>query len=398
MSFFQNSNSGNEPTRRSPNILRILLFTTVPLLILLLRFCIETPCEKVLRDLVPPLKYKDGAKGGLTSESDYIALSDSTILDENKLKESSTISEFSRKFVEDAMNKVAKHFDINEELLFSFQNEAYEKNELINTKEHLDKIFTVNQEISDVKLEVNDVCALEYKINLYYPHDIKDVLPSEIDYFLRETLKGCSQFESLRQKAINNKIDLAGLLRCLKSQEYSLKNLMRKYKGLFEVVDFGLPWLKKGKSIRFERGEFSISGIDQLLIDEISKEFARAIREAPNKSYKIICYGYTDTTPVKSIIKYNKKGKFSEEKTPISLISSDLDSNYIGPYIKNNNQLSYARAFSGIDYFRSRFSLVNDKRYRVRFQYQGSGADIDKIKEIDKRRIEFILKLDEPKD
>ena len=397
MSFYQDSPRNEQPENTGRNwFIFQIIAVLIAFCVFCMKFCSQSPCERIWREFTKAnaLRYLQGDRGLDTTA--FHLVTDSFNIPVGELPRSRGDQAFFENFTMPALQrllgKASQHFPINSDVLMAYQDSAYKQSQALNRDKYVDRVFTIDQDIEQFELAVDDVCSLKYKVNLFYPKDLRSILPAEIELFLRDKVRNCPEFKTLRKNPLDTRIDLAALLTCLKDHEDSLKLVMQKYDALFRMVDLGFDWIKPDGSIRFQLGDFDVSGVDKLLIDELIKEFVREIRARPQKEYEIICSGFADPNKVSSI-GYSKMGRFSTSAQPIDILDwSVKETDSIRPAIRNNTQLSFARAFSGISYLAAHFPLSSDHRYQIQYKYKGEGVDRRSRSNRDKRRIEFVLK------
>jgi hypothetical protein len=224
--------------------------------------------------------------------------------------------------VESLTLKAANQLPVNKDTLLEYQRQALKRGELMNEEKYVNNIITINPDIPPFELTVNELCKLTYKINVKYQDDLSDALPSEMKTYLDEIIKDCPEFNEFRAAPALKNIDFSKLLDCIKEREDSLIRIRKKYEPLFDMVNFGIPWLDKNGGVRFNPGDYKISGVDQLFIEAVIHEYEELIRANPESQFTISCLGYTDPTDPNGIL-YEGVGKYSEESTEIFVDGSN---------------------------------------------------------------------------
>ncbi len=289
---------------------------------------------------------------------------------------------------------------INDSLLKVYLEKANKKNRILADKKVIGNLLIYRDYIPNEKIEfeIPDICKFKYNTELLTPKKFENILPRKIYQTITLALDKCDAFQKALMNPLDVPVNLSEIYKCLEENpEFleDLKNIMSEYDTFFKIVDTGLGWIGSDKKVYFERGEYKISGFYAIIIDKLLKEYEKYIRNNPNQSV-ITCVGYSDPTPInkKYGIKYWSNGNFSPSNKPITYQNGiSLGGAKIDRYIKENIQLSYGRAFSGIQYIETNFDekLKKDKRVEIEFQYKGSGIDSGNSDDKYKRRIEVSL-------
>lgn len=293
---------------------------------------------------------------------------------------------------------------INEPLLLQYLEHANEKGNILAGKNISGNLISFREYFPDeaIKFKLPDICEFEYKAELLTPTSIENLLPRRIYQTITKALSMCDEFQKALRTPLNEPINLSEIYKCLEGNPdflKELKSIIKEYEAYFKIVDTGLDWLVSDNKVYFGRGEYKISGVYAIIIDKLLKEYERYIRNNPDQ-YVITCVGFADPNPIdnKYGIEYLSNGYFDPNLRPI-IYQNGINSGgeKIDRLIKGNEygneKLSYARAFSGIQYIEENFNekLRNDKRVKIEFQYRGGGVDRGKSDNRYKRRIEVSL-------
>lgn len=293
---------------------------------------------------------------------------------------------------------------VNEPLLLEYLKKANEEGSLLTDKKITGNLITIREYFPEetIKLKIPDVCEFEYKVELLTPENIENLLPRKVYQTITQALNLCSEFQKALKNPLNEPVNLSEIYKCLEDNpEFlnELKKIIEDYETYFKIVDTGLNWLISDNKIYFEKGEYKISGVYAIIIDKLLKEYEKFIRNNPDQ-YIITCVGFADPSPIDSKygIKYLSYGYFDPNSKPIPYKNGiSLGGERIESFIKGNNlgneKLSYARAFSGIQYIEDNFNekLKNDERIKIDFHYKGEGVDVEQTANKYKRRIEVSL-------
>jgi hypothetical protein len=175
-----------------------------------------------------------------------------------------------------------------------------------------------------------------------------------------------------------------------------------RIKSLPELFDyFSQSWHDYKINIpvesNYDIGKYSLTRGMMVFIDSIMVNFLKS-NPFQKGAYIVTCFGYTDNRPVRKPILYDKQAfYFPAEVIPclngkeINLLSTypvdyrRIDSTVL---LNNNCDLSYARAFLGINYL-----YENSRSSHIKYYYQGKGEDREIGKNDHfKRRIEFVIR------
>lgn len=239
--------------------------------------------------------------------------------------------------------------------------------------------------------KVKDICEIKVGLDLITPKKVSLIIPLELKDFLYASIAECEEFKK-SSLDINSPVDIVSILDCLMNNpsfQVGLSRLLDKYRSYTRIVNLGIY----DAEFFFQKGEYILPGIYKTIIDAIIEKYVIQISQsAGGKKYIILCRGYADTSGIgRNGIVYGNRGGYAASGT--RLLQTD-NSNPIGPFIKDNLQLSYARAFEGILYVKESFSLpLGEDEYNVSFMYAGEGELLGKSLS-KSRKITFELLLD----
>ncbi|MBI1228382.1 MAG: hypothetical protein GC192_24320 [Bacteroidetes bacterium] len=147
----------------------------------------------------------------------------------------------------------------------------------------------------------------------------------------------------------------------------------------------------------FESGDYNINPIGVVIISAIAEKYYNFIRLRPEKSYQIVCSGFSDGQTVQSGgIDYGGNAFWSINGDTLSYVNDEIGKpigSRTEPYYKGNYQLAYIRAFNGIEQLHNSILLFSRKSQPIKlsFSYVGLKPKNDGINIKGDRKIEFIL-------
>lgn len=398
----RNDKSTN-PDSKNSRVNRILIgggvvAGIITLIIFLLKmYSSKNPCDRFadrINIFNRLIEYSSEADIGIRdSKNKYNMSGDTLALELRNISEEDSLAFFNnyrKKAMQKALSSIEFPINININKLLQIQQNSYDKNKLLNEEYFVNKILAPVEEI--YSYEVNDICKMSYALRLRTPKDANLFFPKDLNQFIKNAIIKCPEFSRIRENSLERKINLADIYKCLKDDEdfyKDLKEKLTKYEKLFEYVDFGFPDLiSKESNIYFASGEYKINGLYAMIISFILDSFEETIVKSGNKKYKIQAIGYTDTTPVTSIIPYFDGSGYSENLSPI-IVGQEV--NKIGDSITENFELSYARAYSAINYIMNNIDQDLVKRFDIDFEYVGKSTDSSNTSSELKRRVELLL-------
>ncbi|MEL6671618.1 MAG: hypothetical protein AAFR61_05480 [Bacteroidota bacterium] len=218
----------------------------------------------------------------------------------------------------------------------------------------------------DFYQKIEGVCEIKVGLELLTPASSSDLLPKEIKTFLRTKVAAC---ERITNPALNRSINVVEIFDCLSEDPafiQELENLLAEFDKYFEIVQLGM----EEANLYFEAGDFILPGIYKVIIDKILADYARHIQRNSHQKYIILCEGFADRNLVgPSGIPYGFEGRYTGPGQFLE-VGSGIP---IGERIRDNLQLSFARAFKGIEYAKRAFP-IKEGSIEVKFQYTGHGA------------------------
>ena len=246
-----------------------------------------------------------------------------------------------------------------------------------------------------------------------YRYTVGIAVPTDLDTFLQEIKSilayhlGLVLGRTKPEELIGETYNLASLIKRLE-EETGFSHAMcaelqqdSSYYALFR----GLSAIKEGSrtacELQFETGEFSIHPTAIAILEYLGDRFAEYLKKHPKQETILLCRGYSSPQKVASI-RYGDEGRWHKSKGPLpypqqaGLAIPDTITRQNG-----NLQLSYARAFSGIQYLgqylQSRHNITPENT-RIKFRYQGLGVDHSSNgSPRESKRIEVSLILDSPR-
>jgi hypothetical protein len=290
--------------------------------------------------------------------------------------------------------------DISQALTENIEKGEIGINSIIEKKTPLHYFVSVYSQNGSFDYKSN---TYSYKIRLITPKNALYIFPEEFRCILEEYLKKeiSITYEDIMD---GKKIDVGKIITNLNLKKYKsltdrLKTLTHEYEEIIKNLDnetgkfFNKLTGQRLAISNFPPGDFSMSIIMGLVINKFKNEFENILSLHPNLKVNVTCRGYTDSVSVKKNgISYQGEGKWSSQGDTISFVTKSYKP--LKPTIYDNYQLSYARAYSGIEYLRNIISEEFISNGLINFQYRGDGkAKAAKENNSYHRRIEFYIKI-----
>lgn len=279
--------------------------------------------------------------------------------------------------------------EVNMGLLNKFLAEGYARGMDINQKRGVNYLLIPNFDITIDK----DKCSFSIDYKVYTPKTYI-IYQDALTKILRPDGQQCSSLNSFMTNPIGkiyNPIEISTCINETADFCSVLKNLSSDDKSFLQLVNQYQPWINRcneGKTF-FETGSIKISKVSKTDIAIFTEVVFFYVKSYPDSKYQITCLGYADEEPVTGIA-YQDKGRYLENNRSLPLHTRSRGIP-IGEKIKDNYQLSWARAFEGIqacyDQLAERFPI--QLRENISFQYRGKGVDRSNNNNAVQRRIEF---------
>lgn len=267
-------------------------------------------------------------------------------------------------------------------------------NEFFENRDYLDNFILIYQEGATYQC---NSCEYAYSIELLSPKDKQYQIPEDIRttvYKYLEKEGGIPRINLDHQNQMT--IDLSNIfVNLINNAQFNkeMLPLIEKHKNVFNFLDDeSALFLEKIKNketvIHFPRGSYYINSLSRIIINNIYQRLEELIYQKPDQKIEVICVGYTDASKILAPISYNGMAQSGNE--PIRMDEAGLP--FIQPEIKNNLELSFARAYEGASYFNERINKELRQKGKVSVFYQGKGVAYQAQNPWQKRRIEFIIR------
>ena len=301
--------------------------------------------------------------------------------------------------LKDGMQKLRNQFifPVNEHFLQQSQSEAFDRGQLINVDNQVNHLLVIDNEEMEVIDSSFKKLKLKYSLKVATPIKVRTLVPNRILSSWDSLLRRSEEYEKLRGHLVGERVDFGKMIKELSGDE-EFKTFMNKRlsdnKSLFNLVDLGLSAEDSEEyQVFFSKGQHRLSALNLYILSHVVDRFENIILNNLDKKVIITCYGFTDELKVIDSITYNGEAYYRQDENEILLRKPN--GYLVKPYINNNRQLSFVRAYTGIKFIQKLFDKkLNKIRHPIEYAYVGKGIDFSRVaKNKTKRRIELRLTI-----
>ncbi|MEM1321616.1 MAG: hypothetical protein AAGG75_15265 [Bacteroidota bacterium] len=297
------------------------------------------------------------------------------------------------------VSKAIRSFPIavHDSLLLAYQDQAYRQGSVVNTKVGLHHILKVQENLERLPNQK----GYRYDLKLCTPktQELFFPLPDFVSYYVKKT----QEFSTVRSNQAHA-VNISKITNELLGNKEFITRLRQEVmgmEGLLKVLFIPITADKADQQLTFNPAMFKLEYIHRIIIRSLLEEYQERIQQAPGQAFTILCRGYADSASIRgSGIPYTGEAHYDPQwnrpgkpiATPMDFLQSNGDS--IGSHIKNNYQLSVARAWEGIKYAYAVYQSGDQAPPAnvLQWQYQGMGiAQNGSQAGHSSRRIEFQL-------